>query len=76
MSKIKRNLHQRYGKWLRMDELPFSRFVADRLIEEDLLFSVVVGAPGTKRGVRLVSADSLDDYLRSLASKPEKEAGL
>ena len=74
MAKIS-NLHQRSGKWLRMDELPFSRFVADRLIEEGLLFSVIVGAPGTKRGVRLVSADSLDDYLRSLASKQEKEAG-
>lgn len=73
MPKISRNLHQRYGKWLRMSELPFSRTLANDLIREGVLFSVEVGAPGSKRGVRLISADSLDDYLKNLGKKQQEE---
>jgi hypothetical protein len=73
MPKINRNLHQRYGKWLRLDELPIGRTLANQLIKQGLLFSVTVGAPGSKRGVRLVSADSLDDYLNALGLKQQEE---
>jgi len=38
------------------------------LINEKILFSVLVGVPGSKRGTRLVSAKSFDAYIRSLAS--------
>lgn len=65
--KIIRDFTKRYGKWLRMDELPFGRTLAYKLIEQGLLFTVTVGTSGSKRGVRLVSAQSLDDYLKNLA---------
>jgi hypothetical protein len=71
--KLKRlnTLQDQYGEWLKLDELPIGKTLAYRLIEEGLLFSVVVGSPGTKRGRRLISRQSLNDYLKSLAVKPE-----
>jgi hypothetical protein len=54
--------------YFRLNELPFGETLARRLIAEGILFSVLVGVPGSKRGTRLVSAKSLDTYIRSLAS--------
>ena len=64
-------LRDKYGDWLHLDELPISKTLAYKLIDEGLLFSVVVGTPGTRRGRRLISRQSLNDYLKSLAVKPE-----
>jgi hypothetical protein len=60
-------------RWLRMDELPFGKTLAFKLVKAGLLFSVLAAAPGSKRGVRLVEAESLDRYLRSLADPKEDQ---
>jgi len=67
-------IRTRYDKWLRITELPFGRTLATRLIEEGLLISVLVAAPGSKRGIRLVSAESLEAYLNGLANKKQEAA--
>jgi hypothetical protein len=64
---------QHASGWLRMSDLPFGRTLARRLIEEGFVLSVVVGKPGAKRGVRLISKASLDSYLQGLA-KPREVA--
>jgi len=69
-------LKDKYGEWLQLDELPIGKTLAYRLIDEGLLFSVVVGSPGSKRGRRLISRQSLNDYLNSLVPKPERQAGV
>jgi hypothetical protein len=69
-------IRERYGKWLRMNELPIGRTLADRLIREGLIISVLVCAPGSKRGVRLVSTDSLEAFLNGLVTKKEEAAGV
>jgi hypothetical protein len=61
-------------RWLRLDELPIGKTLAFKLIKEGCIFSVLAAAPGSKRGVRLIDAESFDDYLRSLAQTSEKEA--
>jgi hypothetical protein len=53
--------------WVRMSQLPIGRTLAVRLIKEGKLISALLGAPGTKRGVRLVSLESFENYVRSLA---------
>jgi hypothetical protein len=55
--------------WLRMEELPVRRTLARKLINEGFIDSVIVASPGSKRGVRLVSRESLDRYLRSLLAE-------
>ena len=55
--------------WLRMAELPIRRTLADDLCKRGILVSVVVGRPGSKRGVRLVSLESLNAYLMGLANE-------
>jgi hypothetical protein len=52
--------------WLRMSQLPIGGTLARRLICEGLIDSIVVASPGSKRGVRLVSQESLDRHFRSL----------
>jgi hypothetical protein len=52
--------------WLRMSQLPIGGTLARNLIAKGHLDSVVVCSPGSKRGVRLVSQESLDRYFRSL----------
>ena len=62
--------------WYRLSELPIGLTLARRLIREDILYSVLAGVPGSKRGVRLISAKSFDTYIRNLASGAIKvEAG-
>ena len=60
-------------RWLRVSEVPFSRGYTYRLITEDVLFSVELKLPGSKRSVRLIDADSLDRYLLKLGRK-QREA--
>jgi len=55
--------------WLRMAELPIRRTLADDLRKKGVLLSVLVGRPGSKRGVRLVSLESLNAYLMGLANE-------
>ncbi len=57
-----------------MSQLPIGGTLARRLISVNLIDSVVVASPGSKRGVRLVSQLSLDSYLRSLLPKRSEEA--
>ena len=49
--------------------MPFSRAVTYKLIDSGLISSVVVSWPGSKRGRRLIDADSLDGYLEKLTAK-------
>lgn len=60
--------------WLRMSQLPVGLTLARVLIKEGYLDSIVVKSPGSKRGVRLVSQESLDRYFRSLLPKKEEPA--
>jgi len=59
-----------------MDELPIGRTLATRLIKEGVIVSVLVCAPGSKRGVRLVSTKSLEAYLQSLVPNQQQGAGV
>ena len=52
--------------WLRMNQLPIGSTLTRILIKKGHLDSIVVGSPGSKRGVRLVSQESLDRYFRLL----------
>jgi len=65
---LKRSTHQPVSGYFRLSELPIGETLARRLINEGILFSVLVGVPGSRRGTRLVSAESFDSYVRSLAS--------
>ena len=56
-------------RWLKVDEMPFSRAITYKLIEAGLISSVVVTWPGSRRGRRLIDGDSLDSYLESLTAK-------
>ncbi len=60
--------------WLRMSELPIGGTLARTLIAGGYFDSIVVASPGSKRGVRLVSQESLDRYFRSLLPQ-RQEAG-
>jgi hypothetical protein len=52
-----------------MAELPIRRTLADDLCKKRVLLSVLVGRPGSKRGVRLVTLESLNAYLMGLANE-------
>jgi hypothetical protein len=60
--------------WLRMSQLPIGGTLARKLIAGGALDSIVVASPGSKRGVRLVSQESLDRHFRSLLPQ-RQEAG-
>jgi hypothetical protein len=62
------NKHGRQ-RWLRMDELPFSRVFGYRLIALGLLDSVLLKTPGSRKGIRLVDGNSLDRALEKLAAE-------
>jgi hypothetical protein len=64
--------HGRKTRWLRVGDLPFSRATVYRMIEEDLLMSVVIRLRGSRRSIRLVDSESLDAYLLSLQKKQRK----
>jgi len=56
-----------------MSQLPIGNTLARTLIKDGHLDSIVVASPGSKRGVRLVSQESLDRYFRSLLPKDKEE---
>jgi hypothetical protein len=60
--------------WLRMAQLPIGGTLARRLIADGLIDSIVVASPGSKRGVRLVSQESLDRHFRSLLPQRQEAA--
>jgi len=53
-------------RWLRVNELPFSRVYVYELINRGVLSSVLLQLPHSKRGVRLIDGDSLDDLLERM----------
>jgi hypothetical protein len=53
-----------------INEMPFSRGITYKLIDAELISSVVVTWPGSRRGRRLIDADSLDSYLDCSAPGP------
>lgn len=59
--------------WLRMSQLPVGATLARVLIAKGLIDSIVVASPGSKRGVRLVSQESLDRYFKLLHAQQEAE---
>jgi hypothetical protein len=61
-------------RWLRVDELPFSRVTAYRLIADGVLQSVALGRPGSRKAMRLIDGCSLDAYLEGLMAQ-QKAAG-
>jgi len=63
-------------RWLRVNDLPFSRGHVYHLIAQDLLFSVEVRLPGSGRSVRLIDAESLDKYLLKLGRKQQEAKNL
>jgi hypothetical protein len=56
-------------RWLRVDEGPFSRVFCYKLIDLGLVDSVLLRLPGSKKGIRLIDGDSLDQYLEKLAAE-------
>jgi hypothetical protein len=63
-----------WDKWLRLSQLPFSETVARDLIARGKLVTALVKTPGTKRGIRLIEAASLDAYLHRLATEQRRAA--
>jgi hypothetical protein len=59
--------------WLRMGQLPIGATLTRTLIKDGHLDSIVVASPGSKRGVRLVSQESLDRYFKSLLAQQKEE---
>jgi hypothetical protein len=57
-----------------MSQLPIGNTLARTLIKNGDLDSVVVSSPGSKRGVRLVSRESLNRYFKSLLEEQKEEA--
>ena len=55
------------ARWLRVGQLPFSRVYAYQLINSGTLSSVLLQLPNSKRGVRLIDSDSLDELLERMA---------
>jgi hypothetical protein len=64
------------SRWLRVNDCPFSRGHVYRLILEDILFSVELRLPGSRRSVRLIDAESLDRYLLRLGRDQAKKKAL
>jgi hypothetical protein len=59
-------------RWLRVNDMPFSRGLTYHLITDGILFSVALKLPGSKRTVRLIDANSLDRYLLRLGREQQK----
>jgi hypothetical protein len=70
LSQTEKHTRQR---WIRVNQLPFSRGYTYKLLAIGALESVLVQSRGSKKGVRLIDGDSLDRYLEGLAAE-QKEA--
>ena len=60
--------------WLQVGQMPFGRTLTYDLIYRGELDSAIVGKVGTRRGRRLISAESLNRYLQKLAAEQKKGA--
>jgi hypothetical protein len=56
-------------RWLRVNELPWSRALTYSMLRAGILQSILLTYPGCVRGLRLIDGDSLDRYLEGLAHK-------
>jgi hypothetical protein len=56
-------------RWLRVNQLPWSRVISYRLINSGFIDSVLLRLPGSRKGLRIVDSDSLDRYLEGLAAE-------
>jgi hypothetical protein len=56
-------------RWLRMADLPFSRKYAIQLIREGKLASVLLQSGSDRRSIRLIDANSLDQYVETQGVK-------
>jgi hypothetical protein len=59
-------------RWIRVNQLPFSRGYTYKLLAIGALESVLVQSLGSKKGVRLIDGDSLDRYLEKLAAEQKE----
>lgn len=60
-------------RWLRVNQLPFSRAVAYELINSGAIASVLLRPPNSRKGLRLIDSDSLDRFLEGLVSTTTKQ---
>jgi hypothetical protein len=56
-------------RWLRVNELPWSRAITYSMLHAGVLQSILLTYPGCLKGLRLIDGDSLDRYLEGLANK-------
>jgi hypothetical protein len=55
-------------RWLRINELPFSRQIYyDHFRNNHEILKSTIKLPGSKKGIILIDSDSLDAYLEKLA---------
>ena len=57
------------ARWLRFRDLPCSRTLAYKMITSGQLVTVKFFPPGSKKGIVLIDANSLDAYLEKLAGE-------
>jgi hypothetical protein len=56
-------------RWLRVNELPWSRAITYSMLRAGVLQSILLTYPGCVKGLRLIDGDSLDQYREGLAKK-------
>jgi hypothetical protein len=56
-------------RWIRFKDMPCSRMTAYRLIRDGLITTVKFVPVGSKKGIVLIDADSVDRYLERLAKE-------
>jgi hypothetical protein len=59
------------GRWLSIEDSPFSQAYTYRLLNAGLVASVVVTLPGSRRSRRLIDGDSLDRFLETLMAEQQ-----
>lgn len=59
-------------RWLRVNEMPFSRRYVYGLIAEGKVTSVLLKIGNSKKGCRLIDGDSLDQFLLELAEQQKE----
>jgi hypothetical protein len=59
--------------WIRFRQAPFSENFTRKMIDAGVFVSALVCEPGSRRGIRLIQAESIDRYLRQLAEEQRKE---
>ncbi len=70
--RIKGRRNSPLSGYLGLDELPIGETLTRKLIYLGILRSIIVCAPGSKRGRRLISLESWEAYTSSLAKEQRK----